>query len=151
MLKLLFYTAIRASELVRIETTDVDLDHCKIFIDRGKGNKDRYILFPESFRLVLKSHLKANPKNRYLFESRRFGAFSPRRVQQIVYQYRQRAGIAQPVHPHLFRHQMLTYRFTCMRMRERSISSSTVPRWEKWQHRRFTGVSTIAKNFARRF
>src|ERR1700736_1698808 len=89
--------------------TNVDLDHCKIFIDRGKGNKDRYILFPESFRLVLKSHLKANPKNHYLFESRRFGAFSPRRVQQIVYQYRQRAGIAQPVHPHLFRHQMLTY------------------------------------------
>ena len=36
-------------------------------------------------------------------------AFSPRRVQQIVHQYRQRAGIAQPVHPHLFRHQMLTY------------------------------------------
>src|SRR5271166_5732899 len=67
MLKLLFYTAIRVSELVRIETTDVDLDHCKIFIDRGKGNKDRYILFPESFRLVLKSHLKTNPKN-YLFE-----------------------------------------------------------------------------------
>jgi Site-specific recombinase XerD len=39
MLKLLFYTAIRVSELVRIETTDVDLDHCKIFIDRGKGQK----------------------------------------------------------------------------------------------------------------
>jgi integrase/recombinase XerD len=59
--------------------------------------------------LVLKSHLKANPKNHYLFESRRFGAFSPRRVQQIVHQYGQVAGIAQPVHPHLFRHQMLTY------------------------------------------
>ena len=109
MLKLLFCTAIRVSELVRIDTTDVDLDHCKIFIDRGKGNKDRYILFPESFRLVLKSHLKVNPRSHYLFESRRFGAFSPRRVQQIVHQYRQRAGIAQPVHPHLFRHQMLTY------------------------------------------
>jgi integrase len=39
MLKLLFYTAIRVSELVRIETTDVDLDHCKIFIDRGKGRR----------------------------------------------------------------------------------------------------------------
>ena len=27
---------------------------CKIFINRGKGAKDRYILFPTSFRLVLK-------------------------------------------------------------------------------------------------
>jgi integrase len=41
MLKLLFYTAVRVSELVRIEVADVDLKHNKIFIDRGKGAKDR--------------------------------------------------------------------------------------------------------------
>ena len=58
---------------------------------------------------MLKSHLRANPKNRYLFETRRCRPFTPRRVQQIVQEYRDRAGIAQHVHPHLFRHQMLTY------------------------------------------
>ena len=78
-------------------------------IDRSKGAKDRYILFPASFRLVLKSHLQANPKNRYLFETRHFGPFTPRRIQQIVQGYRAQAGITQPVHPHLFRHQMITY------------------------------------------
>jgi site-specific recombinase XerD len=82
---------------------------CKIFINRGKGAKDRYILFPASFRLVLKSHLKATPRNRYLFETRRFGPFTTRRIQQIVQDYREKAGLSQPVHPHLFRHQMLTY------------------------------------------
>jgi len=56
LLKLLFYTAVRVSELVHIEVGDVDLDACKIFINRGKGAKDRCILFPASFRLVLKSH-----------------------------------------------------------------------------------------------
>ena len=35
--------------------------------------------------------------------------FTVRRVQQIVQAYRDRAGIAQHVHPHLFRHQMLTH------------------------------------------
>lgn len=109
MLKLLFYTALRVSEIVRIEVGDVDIEHCKIFIDQGKGSKDRYILFPAGFRLVLKSHLRANPHNRYLFETRRFGSFTPRRVQQIVQEYRQQAGITQPVHPHLFRHQMITF------------------------------------------
>jgi site-specific recombinase XerD len=109
MLKLLFYTAVRISELIHIKAGDVDLDHCKIFIDQGKGRKDRYILFPASFRLVLKSHLRANPQNQYLFETRRFGPFTPRRVQQIVQGYRERAGITQRVHPHLFRHQMLTF------------------------------------------
>src|SRR3981081_1370504 len=82
---------------------------CTIFINRGKGAKDRYILFPASFRLVLKSHLSATPRNRYLFETRRFGPFTTRRIQQIVQGYREKAGITQPLHPHLFRHQMLTY------------------------------------------
>ena len=54
----------------------MDLGSCKVFIDQGKGAKDRYILFPASFRLVLKSHLQANPKNRYLFETSRSGPFN---------------------------------------------------------------------------
>ena len=99
----------RVSELVHIAVGDVDLNACKIFINRGKGAKDRYILFPTSFRLVLKSHLRATPRNRYLFETRRFGPFTTRRIQQIVQAYRETASITQPVHPHLFRHQMLTY------------------------------------------
>jgi site-specific recombinase XerD len=109
LLKLLFYTAVRLSELVNIKVADVDLDHHKIFIDQGKGAKDRYILFPASFRLVLKSHLRASPQNRYVFETRLCGPFTTRRIQQIVQEYRQSAGIAQSIHPHLFRHQMLTY------------------------------------------
>lgn len=109
MLKLLFFTAVRVSELVGIRVADIDFDQCKIFISEGKGRKDRYILFPKSFRLVLQSHLRANPKNRHLFETTRYTAFTTRRVQQIVKQYREEAGITQPVHPHLFRHQMITY------------------------------------------
>jgi integrase len=65
MLKLLFYTAVRVSELVNIRVDDVDLDACKVFIESGKADKDRYILFPESFRLILKAHLAASPENRY--------------------------------------------------------------------------------------
>lgn len=109
MLKLLFFTAVRVSELVGIRVTDIDFDQCKIFIAEGKGRKDRYILFPKSFRLVLQSHLRANPKNQHLFETTRYTAFTTRRVQQIVKQYREEAGITQPVHPHLFRHQMITF------------------------------------------
>ena len=39
MLKLLFFTAARVSELVKIKVGDVDLGHCKVFIDQGKGQK----------------------------------------------------------------------------------------------------------------
>ncbi len=124
----------------------------KIFIDQGKGNKDRYILFPESFRLVLKSHLKANPKNRHLFESQRFGPFSPRRVQQIVHQYRQRAGIAQHVHPHLFRHQMLTY-LTSQGLSDAQIQlisgHKTKKRLEVYQHLSLQAVESAYQEAVR--
>ncbi|MBD3557520.1 tyrosine-type recombinase/integrase [Planktothrix sp. FACHB-1355] len=109
MLKLLFFTAVRVGELVKIKVSDIDFNQCKIFIEEGKGRKDRYILFPNNFRLVLQSHLRANPKNKYLFETTRYTCFTPRRVQQIVKEYREIAEISQKVHPHLFRHQMITY------------------------------------------
>jgi integrase/recombinase XerD len=109
MLRLLFYTAVRVSELTRIRVEDVDLDACKIFIEDGKGHKDRFILFPESFRLTLKAHLAANPENRYLFESRQRSRFTARRLQQIVGEYAEIASLPDRIHPHLLRHQMLTW------------------------------------------
>jgi integrase/recombinase XerD len=109
MLRLLFYTAVRVSELTSIRIEDVDMAACKIFIELGKGSKDRYILFPESFRLILKSHLAANPDNRYLFESRQRTKYTARRVQQIVAEYAAAADLPDRIHPHLLRHQMLTW------------------------------------------
>jgi site-specific recombinase XerD len=109
MLKMLFFTAVRVGELVRIRVSDIDFSQCKIFIEEGKGKKDRYILFPSSFRLVLQSHIQANTKNKFLFETTRYTPFTTRRVQQIVKEYRDAAEISQKVHPHLFRHQMITY------------------------------------------
>lgn len=109
MLKLMLYTAVRVSELVSITVEDVDLDSCKIFIDSGKGSKDRYILFPSGFRLALQSYLDAHPDNVFLFESRLKQPYTSRRIQQIVRQYTDKAGLKRTVHPHLLRHQMLTF------------------------------------------
>jgi len=109
MLKLLLYTAVRVSELVNIRVDSVDLDGCKIFIDNGKGSKDRYILYPSSFRLALKSYLDAHQGNEFLFESRLKQPYTARRIQQIVRGYTDQAGLRRTVHPHLLRHQMLTF------------------------------------------
>jgi len=42
MLRLLFFTAVQVGELVRIAVGDVDVAACTIFVDQGKGHKDRY-------------------------------------------------------------------------------------------------------------
>lgn len=109
MLKLMLYTAVRVSELVNIRVSDIDLDGCKIFINNGKGSKDRYILFPSDFRLALQTYMEAHENNDFLFESRLKQSYTPRRVQQIMRMYADKAGLTRTVHPHLLRHQMLTF------------------------------------------
>lgn len=108
MMKFLLYTAIRVSELVNVKVSDVDLGACKVFIDQGKGAKDRYVLFPEAMRLPLRQHIQAHPKQEYLFVTRLYRPYTARRIQQIMHEYGLKAGLGDRVHPHLFRHQQLT-------------------------------------------
>lgn len=107
MLRLLFYTAVRVSELCNIEINDIDLENCKIRINQGKGSKDRYVLFGRSFATALRTHIAAHPRNRWLFQTRLNGKFTSRRVQQIVKVYAEKAGVQAT--PHTFRHQAITW------------------------------------------
>jgi len=107
MLRLLFYTAVRVSELCAIEVGDIDLENCKIRINGGKGDKDRYVLFGKSFATALRTHIAAHPRNRWLFQTRRSSRYTTRRVQQIVKRYASKAGVQAT--PHTFRHQAITW------------------------------------------
>jgi site-specific recombinase XerD len=53
------------------------------------------------------THIAAHPQNRYLFQTRRCGKFSTRRVQQFVKRYAELAGVNAT--PHTFRHQAITW------------------------------------------
>jgi integrase/recombinase XerD len=55
----------------------------------------------------LRTHIAAHPNNRYLFQTKRNGKFSSRRVQQIVKKYAEEAGVNAT--PHTFRHQTITW------------------------------------------
>tara|TARA_R110002167_G_scaffold77944_8_gene216097 strand:+ start:31941 stop:32666 length:726 start_codon:yes stop_codon:yes gene_type:complete len=107
MLRLLFYTGVRVSELCSMEVVDLDLENCKIRINDGKGSKDRYVLFGKSFATALRTHIAAHSENRWLFQSRRNTKFSTRRIQQIVKEYAEQAGVKAT--PHTFRHQAITW------------------------------------------
>jgi integrase/recombinase XerD len=111
LLKLLLFTGLRNAELVQLRLTDVDLQTYQVRIAQGKGQKDRYVLFPTSFRGELAQYLERQRSQgaRYLFESNRHQPYSTRRVRQLVKQYALAAGIEKRVYPHLFRHQLITY------------------------------------------
>jgi integrase/recombinase XerD len=50
MIKLLIFSGVRNAELANVRLRDVDSNGCQIRIEQGKGKKDRYVLFPKSFR-----------------------------------------------------------------------------------------------------
>jgi len=107
MLRLLFQTAVRVSELCGIQVGDIDLENHKIRINAGKGDKDRYVLFGKSSATALRTHIAAHPNNRWLFQTRRNTKYTTRRVQQIVKLYAEQAGVTAT--PHTFRHQCITW------------------------------------------
>ena len=107
MLRLLFFTGMRVSELCNTQVRDVDLESCRIRVNLGKGGKDRTVLFGKSFAVALRSHVAGHPENRFLFQTRRNTRYSTRRVQQIVSAYAEKAGVKAT--PHLFRHQCITW------------------------------------------
>ncbi len=111
MLKLILFTGIRNEELVNLTLKDVDLDSMPIRISHGKGDKDRYVLFPPYFRGELAQYVSIQKEKGavYLLESNRMSKFTTRWIREIVKKYAKKAGITKQIHPHLFRHQLLTY------------------------------------------
>jgi integrase/recombinase XerD len=107
MIRLLFFTGMRVSELCNTQVVDVDLESCRIRVNQGKGGKDRTVLFGKSFSVALRTHISAHPDNRWLFQTRRNTRYSTRRVQQIVGEYAGQAGVKAT--PHTFRHQAITW------------------------------------------
>jgi integrase/recombinase XerD len=107
MLKLLFFTGVRNQELVNIKMSDVYLDENKIFIEQGKGSKDRYVLLNQNFKTAIKVYIKSKPKNRFLFQTRNNTKYTTRRIQQIVKYYAEKVEIKAT--PHTFRHQAITW------------------------------------------
>jgi site-specific recombinase XerD len=58
MLKLLLFTGIHHAKLVQLRLTDIDLQTCQVRIAPGKGQKDRAVLFPSSFRGELAQYME---------------------------------------------------------------------------------------------
>jgi Site-specific recombinase XerD len=111
IVKTLLYTGARVSELINIKLTDVDFHYCQIRINKGKGNKDRIVPFPQSFKELLAMHVDSMTKKQavYLFESSWKKKYTDRGIRKILAKYSEEAGLAQNLSPHKLRHFLLTW------------------------------------------
>ena len=111
LIKTLLYTGVRVAELVAIRLDDVDLDACRIRITQGKGNKDRVVPFPSTFKETLGLHMDAMRHRGavHLFESSWKKPYSTRGVRAMLARYAKLADMAHPVSPHRLRHFLFTW------------------------------------------
>ena len=111
IIKVLLYTGIRVSELVRVKLEDIDLTRCQLRIVAGKGKKDRQVPFPKSFRETLALHISNALKSTYtyLFESSWKKPYSDRGIRSMLEKYSKLAGMTHNVSPHQLRHFLFTW------------------------------------------
>jgi len=107
MLRTLMETALRVSEFVDLQVADISFAERIITIQSGKGDRRREVPITQSLARELRIHI-GDRNTGPLFASPRGGGYSTRRIQQIVKEAAQSAGIDKRVSPHLLRHTMAT-------------------------------------------
>jgi len=107
MLRTLLETMLRVSEFVSLQVEDISFEEGLVIVRDGKGGKRREVPITESLSRELKLHVGGRNTGP-LFQSPRGGTYSARRIQQIVKETAEAAGITKRVYPHLLRHTMAT-------------------------------------------
>lgn len=114
IMEVMYGAGIRLSEVVGLDVAHVDLTERTLLV-RGKGNKERMVIFGARAEQALRRYLSAaRPKlsvgdEQALFINRDGKRLSGRSVQNLVRQCALWAGLDQRVFPHLLRHSFATH------------------------------------------
>jgi integrase/recombinase XerC len=115
IMELFYSSGLRVSELVNLDLASIDLKDKTVRVT-GKGNKTRIVpmgrhaidalkvWLPQRTALI-RDAAAAHP----LFVGKTGHALTPRAVQLRVKTWARRQGLAQHVHPHMFRHSFATH------------------------------------------
>ncbi len=109
LLKLCYGMGLRVSEIIHLKIVDIDSKSMRVFIERGKGKKDRYVNLPESILEPLRRYYIAYKPKEYLFEGQYGGPYSSRSVQKIFKEALEAAHIKKRVGIHSLRHSYATH------------------------------------------
>ena len=115
MLELLYATGLRVSELVSVETGQVNFEVGYLRVT-GKGSKQRIVPMGESARCLLQQYMeRIRPQllkgrfSRYVFVTRRGRPMTRQAYWKALRQRGKRAGIIKEISPHVLRHSFATH------------------------------------------
>lgn len=115
ILEILYSCGIRRGELVGLRLYDLDADRRSLFINQGKGKKDRVVpigeralAWTERYLAEVRPHFVVEPDDGWLLLGQDGFPLSPAWATARVRRYLDAAGIAKTGSCHLFRHTMAT-------------------------------------------
>lgn len=107
IVKLLYSSGLRVSELVNLKPNDLDLINNIGWVRKGKGAKDRIFKIAESLLKQIQKYLDKNPDNKYLFSKDK--PLTTRNIQILIKKLAEKAKIHKKVTPHTLRHSFATH------------------------------------------
>lgn len=115
ILQVLYRAGLRRSEITNLTPADVDLDQAFLFIQDGKGGKDRVVPIDKETVDWLKKWDERRPDSEFFFCSLKGKKLMDRYILEMVYRYSEKSGVyvqngksKKKVHPHIFRHTYAT-------------------------------------------
>lgn len=113
IIRMLYATGVRVSELINIKLSDIDIKERTIKI-LGKGSKERIVVFGNNTKEILSLYLNngkyklSKGNNDYLFLNKDGNRLSDRYVREIIDDIIFKASIQMHVSPHMLRHTFAT-------------------------------------------
>ncbi len=108
IIKLLYSSGLRVSELCQLKVEEIDFNSGKGYVRKGKGGKDRLFFMGKSLSTDLKTYVSSRESG-HLFINNVGSSLSERNVQKIVSGAAKRGGINKKVTPHKLRHSFATH------------------------------------------
>jgi site-specific recombinase XerD len=112
---MMYRAGLRVSEVCNLGLLDINFETGLIYIQSGKGNKDRYVPMDDDIIKSTQAWLSIRPESEFFFCTLEGGQLDTRYIREVCYRVSKKAGVfiqdgpdKKPVSPHKLRHTCLT-------------------------------------------
>ena len=107
---LVYSTGLRLSEALNLKLENINPERLQVHVQRGKGNKGRYIVLPPSLVPILEAYLEYYHPKDYLFNGKYRGSrWSNRAAQECINMAIEKGNLPRSISAHTLRHCYATH------------------------------------------
>jgi integrase/recombinase XerD len=110
ILTIMYSAGLRIAETARLRVSDIDSKRMMVWVQLGKGGKDRYTILSQTALKCLRQYWRDYRPKEWLFEGQKQDThITVSSIYQIFLDAKKRAEIIKPASPHTLRHSFATH------------------------------------------